>query len=515
VSREGVGQGKNHTSPNGSGATAAGSPAMATSADGAINFDGLFERVARPPSGGKGDEGRAEQRPGPQDDPQRLPSAQTPASQRPSAGPPPARGAGEATFQPPDRRHLNGSQPPVPATGKASDLYNYPDKNQQPVRRQGKLILDLDSHLVDVAVDWGRRRLVEGFQLAGKTRDTVETWSDNVMNGGRELKESHFEGNGIELDLSDSSCLGTGFAEMERLVSAFKKDITVTSLRLIRSQIDDIGANMLAGALMRNRTLRHLVLCQNAIGDEGTEALAAALDQNPSLHRLDLAENLIGIRGAKHLADGLKQNRGLTELDLSGNDIGDEGAGHLADVLDPDLRGGRSCMLARLSLAECNVDARGRGRLAKAFDARGSSLVFVDLGGEPRAVLRKKGADEREGPGKNFVITCSGAGVEITSEDGEKAQVIFDQDDHHIQITIKARWLKRKEKETVKIQFSPRKLQIEVRGHSVADMDLHGRTIPEESSWVLHEGQLQVTLAKWDTQSWPGLVRVSTGSEGI
>lgn len=37
-------------------------------------------------------------------------------------------------------------------------------------------------------------------------------------------------------------------------------------------RIDDSGANMLAGALMRNRTLAKLCLRENHIGDEGAEA---------------------------------------------------------------------------------------------------------------------------------------------------------------------------------------------------------------------------------------------------
>lgn len=395
----------------------------------------------------------------------------------------------------------------VPVLQEETRTYSRPEA-QPAVRRQGKLILDLDSHIVDVAVDWGKRGFVQAFRLIGRTLSTVQDWSDRVLQSGRELTESHFEGNGVEVDLSDSSCLTIGFVEVDRLVAAIKKDIVVTALRLARSHIGDTGANMLAGALLRNRTLRELTLCHNGIGDEGAEALSAALDQNPALQKLDLSKNAIGAAGAAQLAASLRRNRGLRQLDLSGNPLGDDGAESFAEAIDSNV-GGTRYGPRRLLLVDCRVGQRGVARLAKAANVQGGPLVVLGLG--ERCGPCKDNAVDPEEPGERFIVTCSQAGVEITAADVvQRGQVMWVHIMDAIEVTFNETWFNKSDKASVNVQLAPHRLQIEIAGRVLADLQLYGRIRPEDSTWALSDGSLQVKLAPCDKEPWPSLTRSSS-----
>jgi len=436
----------------------------------------------------------------------------SPAATEPSSRHTPAS-AVERTYEPPTRTRAENGVGRLAETGG-------PEPIQQPVKTApraaakagavkmgGNLVLDLDSHIVDVAVAWGKSNLLEGFELIGRTGSTVGEWTGALWQSGRELTEKHFEGNGIEIDLGGSHFLGSGFAELQDLMLAVKKDITITTLRLDWSSIGDAGANMLAGALLKNRTLKEVSLCENGIADEGAEAISAALDQNPSLQKLDLSRNAVGPRGAAQLASGLAGSRGLRELRLCENPLGDEGVEHLARAVDPETAGPH-CALRKLGLAGCQMGEFGVAQISKAFRARGSSLVAVDLG--TRGELKKTNADQEE-RGERFIVSCSSAGVEIASFDRSRGQIDWTQDKENINVVIKEAWLRRCEPSSVNVQLGLQFLSIEVKGRKLAEVELFGRIQPEGCSWSMDDGGLKVSLKKEFAEKWRNLTRGGGG----
>jgi len=394
-----------------------------------------------------------------------------------------------------------------------------PPQQPQAVRRHGKLILDLDSHIVDVAVDWGRRGLLEAIVLLGRTSGAVRDWADMVLAGGRELRECHFEDMGIELSLADAACLSR-FSEVDRLVAALKKDVAITSLSLARCCLDNSSANMLAGGLIRNRTLRHLSLSENDIGDEGVEAISAALEQHPALQSLDLSSNHFGENGVRFIAEGLARNRSLRSLDLSANSsIGDIGAKCLAAALDPQARSAASAKLQQLGLEECCINQTGRSALQKAAaNRRSAGAPELLISFEPSSAAHQPWSKER---GEGFVVVCSPGGVEITTTETGLGRLSWGQTDIALSIQLRIPWLRRWHRGTVFVEFGARKLHIEARCRPLLDLDLFAAISAEESSFSIREGLLEVTLVKWERCAWKSLAPVevqvtsASGARGI
>eukprot|EP00439_Symbiodinium_sp_Y106_P022359 s7363_g2.t1 len=106
---------------------------------------------------------------------------------------------------------------------------------------QRRLVFDLDSSLVDLASRWQSSHKSEygilgHFNLSGHADEGVEAWGEKLMPKGM-LSLADFRSHGVELDLSDTHAVSSGFQELEEFSSALKRDGTVTTLRLSRARI--------------------------------------------------------------------------------------------------------------------------------------------------------------------------------------------------------------------------------------------------------------------------------------
>lgn len=90
---------------------------------------------------------------------------------------------------------------------------------------------------------------------------------------------------------------------------------------------------------------------------------------------------------------------------------------------------------------------------------------------------------------------------------GETAAYRWRQADDEVEVTFKKEGLQKGEKGLVRVAFARQRLRVEVKGEVLLDTELGGRTHPDESTWTLSDGVLQVSLAKADAGSWPQLVK--------
>ena len=104
--------------------------------------------------------------------------------------------------------------------------------------------------------------------------------------------------------------------EGARNIVVILEAIPLKELRLMRAQLSDEEAGIIAKALLTNNTLTILDLSTNSIGDPGAACLAAALKHNSTLTKLVLYNNRISQEGIKAFAKGLEQNFTLLTLEL-------------------------------------------------------------------------------------------------------------------------------------------------------------------------------------------------------
>jgi len=89
---------------------------------------------------------------------------------------------------------------------------------------------------------------------------------------------------------------------------------------------------------------------------------------------------------------------------------------------------------------------------------------------------------------------------------GETEQYAWKQVSDEVEITFKKEGLMKGEKKLVKVDFKKNHLRVEAKGEVLIDADLYGPTHPDESTWTLSDGVLQVMLAKAGEESWNTLV---------
>lgn len=365
-----------------------------------------------------------------------------------------------------------------------------------------KLILDLDSTVVDVVTEWQKVGFVTQFEIAGKTRKEIREWTEDLYSKGGELKAKYFDKRDVELNLSDNA-IGDEtrgsqivFKQLEDLSKALKQDTTVTTLRLTNNQLGNTGVDWIAGALMKNDKLTELVLSSNNVSDEGVEGISAVLTKNRQLRKIDLSYNAVGPRGTMLLAESLLRNRSLVELDLSFNGgIGNEGCEALAQVLE----GGESA-LKIIYLGGNRVSGRGLERLNQAF--KRSSLDLVLHLGERS--LRKRPAEEPDPDTEDVVVSCSTSGVSIGGA-ASKCNINMEQDEEEIEVAFRQNSIRKVDQKTARVQFLRQKLNIQIKGKELISVDLWARIQPGHCTWALNDGLLIVRLRKEDPGEWPQL----------
>jgi len=372
-----------------------------------------------------------------------------------------------------------------------------PDEEEAPTP-QRRLVFDLDSSLVDLACHWQKYSILGHFNLSGHADEGVEAWGEKLLPKGV-LSLADFRNHGVELDLSDTHVVASGFQELEEFSGAIKRDSTVTSLRLTRAKIGNSGASWIAGALMRNQALTELVLSSNGITDEGIDPIAAVLDSNNVLKKIDLSDNRIGSRGAQQLASGVSRNRSLTELNLSRNSIGDQGAEEFLAILDVAVRP-KPAVLRVLDLSGNLITRPTEDRLMSAYHRNITVLNTLRLSEADGQVDPDKGKPPR------FTVVCTQQGIEVRAgRPGPRAQVSWEQDQGDVEIVLKRPELRRTDSTIVDVGFGYRRLKVTVRGELLMDIELAARIRPDDCAWTIGDGYLQVVLAKAEVGRWQSL----------
>lgn len=90
---------------------------------------------------------------------------------------------------------------------------------------------------------------------------------------------------------------------------------------------------------------------------------------------------------------------------------------------------------------------------------------------------------------------------------GETEAYRWRQTDEEVEVTFKKEGLQRGDKKLVRVAFARQRVTVDVKGEVLLDAELCGRTHPDESTWTLSDGVLQLSLAKADAESWPRLLR--------
>ncbi|CAE7238235.1 NLRC3 [Symbiodinium natans] len=365
---------------------------------------------------------------------------------------------------------------------------------------QRRLVFDLDSSLVDLACHWQKYGILGHFNLSGHADEGVEAWGEKLLPKGT-LSLADFRSHGVELDLSDTHAVSSGFQELEEFSSAVKRDGTVTTLRLSRAKIGNSGASWIAGALMRNFTLTELVLSSNSISDEGVDPLAAVLDSNNTLKKIDLSDNRVGSRGAQQLASASSRSRSLTDLDLSRNSIGDQGAEEFLSVLDVAVRP-RPAALRILDFSGNSITRRTEERLLSAFHRGITVLDSLRLSDSDKA--QAPSADAGKPP--RFTVICTQQGIEIRAgRAGPRAQVSWEQDQGDVEVVLKRPEMRKCDAAVVDVAFGYRRLKVTVRAELICDIELFARIRPEDCAWTVGDGYLQIVLAKAEIGRWQSL----------
>lgn len=97
--------------------------------------------------------------------------------------------------------------------------------------------------------------------------------------------------------------------------------------------------------------------------------------------------------------------------------------------------------------------------------------------------------------------------LEASAPTGETEQYKWTQASDEVEITFKREGIQKEDKKFVKVNFARQKLKVELKGELLIDASLFGATQPDESTWTLSDGVLQVTLSKAEETTWPKLTK--------
>jgi len=90
---------------------------------------------------------------------------------------------------------------------------------------------------------------------------------------------------------------------------------------------------------------------------------------------------------------------------------------------------------------------------------------------------------------------------------GETDMYSWRQAEDEVEITFKKEGITKADKGGVKVVFGRQKLKVEFKGEMLLEGELHATTHPDESTWTLSDGVLQVNLSKAGDSSWPNLLK--------
>jgi len=122
------------------------------------------------------------------------------------------------------------------------------------------------------------------------------------------------------LDLSGNSSISARGVTF--LANALKKNTTLTTLILSKTNVKQKACVALSSMLAVNKTLTTLDVSCNNIGDRGVKALLEFIRKsNHSLTTLSIANNIITSAGANVLAETVRDNTTLTSIDISYNNF--------------------------------------------------------------------------------------------------------------------------------------------------------------------------------------------------
>jgi len=97
--------------------------------------------------------------------------------------------------------------------------------------------------------------------------------------------------------------------------------------------------------------------------------------------------------------------------------------------------------------------------------------------------------------------------LEASAPTGETEQYRWTQASDEVEITFKREGIQKEDKKSVKVNFGRQKLKVELEGELLIDASLFGTTQPDESTWTLSDGVLQVTLSKAEETTWSKLTK--------
>jgi len=90
---------------------------------------------------------------------------------------------------------------------------------------------------------------------------------------------------------------------------------------------------------------------------------------------------------------------------------------------------------------------------------------------------------------------------------GETDKYLWRQEGEDIEITFKKEGLGKADAKNVKVAFGRQHLKVEAKGEVLIDSPLCGITVPDEGTWTLSDGVLEVHLAKQSEEVWDTLVK--------
>lgn len=108
--------------------------------------------------------------------------------------------------------------------------------------------------------------------------------------------------------------------------------------------------------------------------------------------------------------------------------------------------------------------------------------------------------------GMNNPAQLRGSALQGEAASGDHENYRWKQVGDEVEITLKTEGLAAGDKKQVKVNFTRKHLKVEVKGEILIDHDVYAATHPDESTWTLHDGELQVMLVKVDEDEWPTLL---------